>query len=152
MIDAEREIRRTVDDYAYAIDRHDDDLYAGLWTPNATFRIFEYGKPVLTRTLAQTLGTPGRMRRFVATMHSVVGHRALVEGHRAVGETDCVAQHVMADGSGGHVIYEIGLRYHDVLLQQNDGRWLFASRDLHLLWGKSAAAVVTGIFEPIAQR
>ncbi len=148
--DAERAIRRTVDDYAYAIDRRDDLLYATLWAPDATFRIFEHGRLVLTRTLAETLGTPGRMRRFVATMHAVVAHRSSVDDDRATASTDCRASHIVALASGGHVCYEVGLRYDDVLVPGPQARWVFASRDLQLLWGTAAPAVVEGIFDPVA--
>ena len=142
-------IRRAVDDYAYSIDRRDDALYSTLWTSNATFRIFEYGTAVLTRTMAQILGTPGRMARFVSTMHSVVAHRSSVNGSRAIAETDCRATHIRSLADGSCLNYEVGLRYHDVLVEQQDGRWLFASRDLHLLWGTTAPAVVRGIFDAL---
>lgn len=150
MDDAGRAIRRTVDDYAFAIDRRDDALYAALWAPDATFRIFERGRLVLTRTLAETLGTPGRMRRFVATMHAVVAHRSTIDGDRATAITDCRASHVVALASGEHAGYEVALRYDDVLVPGPQGRWLFASRDLDLLWGTPFPVVAEGIFDLVA--
>lgn len=147
--EAQQAVRRTVDDYAFAVDHRDDALYATLWAPGATLRIHEDGRTILARTLAETLGTPGRMRRFVSTMHAVVGHRATIHTHRAVAWTDCRAVHVAALRSGGHAAYEVGLRYDDVLVPAADGRWVFASRDLHLLWGTTTPAIVDDIFDAV---
>jgi hypothetical protein len=75
------------------------------------------------------------LSNFEQTLHFIGNQRVDINGRRSSGETYCIAHHVKDS-----VDSMLAVRYIDECAK-HEGRWLFARREVHVLWMAEAALV-----------
>lgn len=128
------ELHALVEGYARHADDGDGDAFAALFLPDAFLRTFPAdGSEGQRHEGADALGRiPGRLReQYEATAHHVEPGAMTVtdDGATAAGSSACVAHHHRADGMDR----VLTIRYDDTFGRDADGRWRFATRDVHML-------------------
>jgi uncharacterized protein (TIGR02246 family) len=124
--------------YAQAVDRRDADALVSLFTeegiierPGSVWRGHEKLRGIIAR-LNTLYGT---------TFHTVRNQTAIIDGDNALGETYCVAMHILNSTDGKRARMDMGIRYQDSFVRQ-DGVWLFARRELIVDWVETTALPV----------
>ncbi|GIF62666.1 hypothetical protein Ais01nite_07010 [Asanoa ishikariensis] len=130
-------LRDLVDAYARLADRRDPAGQAALFTQDARVTVFmggtDAGEPAQVIEGRTTLESEfGALRNYEQTTHFNGQSTVTVEGDGATGETYCLAHHLWTE-DGGRVLMVMSIRYHDRFVRQ-DGRWLFAERQLLVDW------------------
>lgn len=128
-----RQIRQLVEDYALAADDADGACASALFTPTGEMRIYmDPARPEeFTTTAASGMDRAWiSLREYAATSHIIGAHSATIDGDRATAVTTCVAHHVR-DWPAGRTDTVMHIRYEDAMVR-TDGRWLFATRELHM--------------------
>jgi uncharacterized protein (TIGR02246 family) len=130
-------IRGLVDAWARHADRREPDQQAALFTEDGTVTVYmgepDSSEPVQVLTGRAELAEAFRaLRRYDATTHFNGQHTVTVDGDRAAGETYCLAYHLWTS-DGQRTLMIMSIRYLDVFARQ-DGRWLFAERQLITDW------------------
>jgi ketosteroid isomerase-like protein len=130
-------IRELIDAYAHCADRRDAKGQMALFTDDTRFLVF------MDATAAEpTQELHGReslapvfddLNQYVATMHFNGQSTIALDGDRATGESDCLAQHLKVGQDGQRTMMIASIRYLDELVKQ-DGQWLFAERRLMVNW------------------
>jgi uncharacterized protein (TIGR02246 family) len=120
--------------YAQGLDRRDPDAVAQLFSDDATFTA--YVTPGATEPFNRRRGRADvaealrTVLHYRATTHTIGNHLVTVEGDRAVGETRCVAYHVIVKkGTESLLIWH--LRYLDTFVRES-GRWRIGDRELRV--------------------
>lgn len=129
-------LRALVDAYADAVDRHDAQGVAALFSPSGRLVVPDPRHPDRPPTsragrddIAAALG-PGLGRYRVLT--HVIGGQVLHAGTPVTGVTTCLAHHVY-ERDGADRLLVMAIRYHDTY--ERDGeRWCFAERSLAIGW------------------
>ena len=133
-------IRELIDAYAHCADRREAEGQKALFTEDTHFVVYMngegteptddlHGREQLTPVFAA-------LNQYEVTMHFNGQSTLTLVGDRATGETYCVAHHVFSDGE--RKIMLAYLRYLDTFVKQ-DGRWLFAERNLYLEFSDTRA-------------
>ena len=115
--------------YARAVDRRDWVLAATLFTEDAVLA----GSRFELVGIEHILRGLGRVERYRATFHAVHNQTLEIAGDEAVGETYCVANHLL-ERDGRSFKLDWGIRYQDRCLRGTDGVWRFARRELIVDW------------------
>jgi ketosteroid isomerase-like protein len=111
--------------YGRGVDRRDLDLVASCFTPDCA-----YEGTLASGTIADALAAlPGRLARYVRTMHLMGTQDVRLDGDLAWCETACVAYHVLPDGG----LSTVGVRYRDELVRGTDG-WRIRRRSVERVW------------------
>ncbi|HEV7732548.1 MAG TPA: nuclear transport factor 2 family protein [Candidatus Binatia bacterium] len=118
-------VRDVLLSYARGVDSRDLARVAACFTPDAAYD-GALGRGTIDDAL---LTLRDAMARYSATVHRMGNQVVAVDGDRARSETDCLAEHVLADGT--HVV--VAVRYRDALVRRPDG-WRIASRTVTTLW------------------
>jgi uncharacterized protein (TIGR02246 family) len=130
-------IRGLVDAWARHADRREPEQQAALFTEDGTVTVY-MGEPDSSEAVQVLTGRAElaeafrALRRYDATTHFNGQHTATVDGDRATGETYCLAYHLWTS-DGQRTLMIMSIRYLDVFARQ-DGRWLFAERQLITDW------------------
>jgi len=120
--------------YAQGVDGRDPDAVAQLFTDDGTF--IAYATPGAAEPTSRRRGRGeiataiGSVRRFRATTHIIASHVATVDGDQAVGETRCVAYHVVP-GQEGETLLIWHHRYLDRYVRSAEG-WRIVERVLRV--------------------
>ncbi|HTJ64823.1 MAG TPA: nuclear transport factor 2 family protein [Alphaproteobacteria bacterium] len=116
--------------YAEAVDRRDADLLTSVFTadgtierPGSVWQGHEKLRGIIARL--NTL--------YDTTFHTVRNQTVEVDGDTAVGETYCVAMHMLPPNGGPRKRMDMGIRYQDRFVRQN-GTWFFTRRHLMVDW------------------
>jgi hypothetical protein len=118
--------------YAAAVDARDLEVLRRLFLPDATLTVRRGGgEPEVHRGHAGLAGVIETLAPFEVTLHEVSGlvFEVAPGGEEAAGEAVCVAHHVRS----GDDLALYG-RYSDRFIRGGDGAWLFAARELRVLW------------------
>ena len=129
-------IRELFDAYAHCADRRDTDGQTALFTQDTHFVVYMDGQdsePTQVLDGREAL-TPvfDDLNRYQATMHFIGQSTVALDGHRATGESYCIAHHLFTD-DGERKLMVAWLRYGDTFLKVDDA-WLFAERNLYVDW------------------
>ena len=130
-------IRELFDAYAHCADRRDAKGQMALFTEDTRFLVF------MDATAAEpTQELHGReslapvfdnLNVYNATMHFNGQSTVDLDGDRATGESYCLAHHLTIGEDGQRTMMIASIRYLDEFVKQ-DGRWLFAERQLMVNW------------------
>lgn len=127
-----QELRDLMAHYFHAVDRHDWELMAKLFTPAATFD-FNHGR--ITKDGAQQIiGFIRETRHPGGTYHFMGNQTAEITGDRAQVETYAIANNlhpVTAERPARHDSQ--GLRYLDEMVREK-GRWVIKARRMLVDW------------------
>jgi hypothetical protein len=126
-LETESELTRLVYNYCHGLDRHDRDLYMGIWHDDAVFNTNSpmgnfVGKEDIERGLVEVF-----WRAIPVTHHWTVNFVTQIDGDRATGLSNLTHQGVDANGTA--II--VAATYHDEF-ERRDGPWLIARRDIEL--------------------
>ena len=122
-------IRELACRYARAVDRRDWVLAATLFTDDAVLSSARF-ELVGVEQILRGLRT---VERYRATFHAVHNQTLELAGDEAVGETYCVANHLLErDGAARKLDW--GIRYQDRYRRGGDGAWRFSRRELIVDW------------------
>jgi ketosteroid isomerase-like protein len=135
-------LRELVDEYAAAVDRRDSRAVAAMFTADGVLEVWSDpesasptlvhdGRAAIERAIAALDG-------FYATVHATANHSATIDGDVAVAQTRCLAHHVTGDLSAATDTV-LAVNYVDLIVRDS-GRWLFARRQVRMLWQMSIAA------------
>jgi uncharacterized protein (TIGR02246 family) len=130
-------IRELVDAWARHADRREPERQAALFTEDGRVTVY-MGEPETTEAVqvltgrAELAAAFEALRSYEATTHFNGQHTVTVDGDRATGETYCLAYHLWTS-SGQRTLMIMSIRYLDAFVRQ-DGRWLFAERQLITDW------------------
>jgi SnoaL-like domain len=129
-------IRELVDAYARCADRRDAEGQMALFTNDTHFVVYMDGQgsePTQVLDGREAL-TPvfDALNNYQATMHFNGQSTVTLAGHRATGESYCIAHHLFTDDRQ-RMLMVAWLRYHDSFVKV-DGAWLFAERKLYVDW------------------
>jgi hypothetical protein len=134
------DIRRLVDAYARCADRRDAAGQMALFTKHAHFIVF---MDATTQTPAMDFHQRddlapvfAELNKYEATTHFI--GQCTIDGSKngnqhAVGETYCIAHHVMKTSEGTRTLFIASIRYYDSFIKEG-GKWLFAERKLIVDW------------------
>jgi uncharacterized protein (TIGR02246 family) len=130
-------IRGLVDAWARHADRREPGRQAALFTPDGRVTVYmgepETSEPVqVVSGRAELEAAFDALRSYEATTHFNGQHTVTVDGDRATGETYCLAYHLWTS-TGQRTLMIMSIRYLDAFVRQ-DGRWLFAERQLITDW------------------
>jgi ketosteroid isomerase-like protein len=135
-------IRELIDAYAHCADRRDAEGQKSLFTDDTHFVVYMDGQG---STPAQVLDgrealTPvfASLNNYEATMHFNGQSTVELAGHRATGESYCIAHHLFT-ADGDRQLMVAFLRYRDTFVKR-DGQWLFAERELYVDWTETRAS------------
>jgi len=122
-------MRRTAENYAFAVDQVDGERFAAQFTEDGVL-VAPLGNIVGRKALSEV---PRRVaERYARTWHAVFNLVPVIKGDTARAETYGIARHFMRDSSGSPICYEMTIRYADTFVRTNDGLWLLAERRLQL--------------------
>jgi hypothetical protein len=130
-------IRGLVDAWAHCADRRKPQQQAQLFVPNGTVAVY-LGDPAASEPVQRLRGHAELAEAFKvlgnydATTHFNGQSTVTLDGDRATGETYCLAHHLWND-NGQRMLMVMSIRYLDTFVRQ-DGRWLFAERQLITDW------------------
>jgi ketosteroid isomerase-like protein len=134
-------IRELIDGYAHCADRRDAKGQMALFTTDTVFHVF-----MDSRAPEATYVVQGRealapifedLNQYQATTHFNGQSILNIEGHKATGESYCIAHHLAVDGEK-RTLMLAAIRYLDKFVKQ-DGSWLFAERKLMVDWTETRA-------------
>jgi hypothetical protein len=129
-------IRELIDAYAHCADRRDAEGQKSLFTADTHFAVYmdgEGSKPTQVLHGREAL-TPvfDDLNRYQVTMHFNAQSTIILDGHRATGDSYCIAHHLYTEGDERKLMLAF-LRYGDTFVK-TDGAWLFAERNLYVDW------------------
>jgi uncharacterized protein (TIGR02246 family) len=120
--------------YARGCDTQDPAIFAAIFTedgvivsPAGTIS----GRDQIVDIVPRMLG-----EMYLRCMHFVGNILVEIDGDEASGETYCFAHHLTPDGEGQASDYVMSIKYSDNY-RRVDGTWLFARRELALLWSET---------------
>jgi hypothetical protein len=110
-------IRELIDAYAHCADRRDTEAQKSLFTADTHFAVYMDGqgsKPTQVLDGREAL-TPvfDDLNRYQATMHFNAQSTIILDGHRATGDSYCIAHHLYTEGDERKLMLAF-LRYGDV--------------------------------------
>jgi hypothetical protein len=127
-------IRELIDAYAHCADRRDAEGQKSLFTADTHFAVYMDGQgSKATQVLdGREALTPvfDDLNRYQATMHFNGQSTIILDGHRATGDSYCIAHHLYTEGDKRKLMLAF-LRYGDTFVKI-DGAWLFAERNLYV--------------------
>jgi hypothetical protein len=129
-------IRELIDAYAHFADRRQPAEQAGLYTDDG--RTLVYFDPTSTTPTQVITGHAEHIEGFrtlsqyPATMHFNGQNSVAIEGDRAVGESYCLAHHLV-DAPEGRTLLILFIRYEDTFAKR-EGTWRFLERKLIVEW------------------
>lgn len=129
------EIQQLMYRYARCADQRDYAGFASVFTDGATliFRGNEFnGLETIQKVLID-------LEKYKRTLHQVSNIDYQVDGNKAVGETYCLASHIM-DGDAGEIKLDMAIRYKDKLIKETEV-WRINVRELELVWTQTSAIV-----------
>jgi len=145
---AKEEIRELAMLYSRAVDRRDIALLKTLYTSDATDNHGEYYNGPASGFI-EFVGSS--IPNTPYTGHHICNHLIFVNGHEGEGEGEvyAIALHILPDGQGGYLEYNLAVRYLDHY-RKEAGRWLFASRTVtfDMSMTRPIAAPETAIVKP----
>ena len=119
-------IRELIDAYAHCADRRDAEGQKSLFTADTHFAVYMDGQGSKPTPVFDDLN------RYQATMHFNGQSTIILDGHRATGDSYCIAHHLYTEGDERKLMLAF-LRYGDTFVKI-DGAWLFAERNLYVAW------------------
>lgn len=126
------EIRALIAAYAGTADAGDTEAFAALFLPDAVLRTVVDGTVRSDYAGREDIAAiPGKLAAaYDRTEHRVGRGSVAVEGSgaSAIATTACEAHHVLGD-----VDRVMSIRYEDTFGRDDDRRWRFASREVHVL-------------------
>lgn len=140
--------RRAIDDvlyrYAHALDSHEWERLAEVFTPDAVADFLELGG--VNEGLDAITGLiAGVLSGLDHSQHLIGSPLAVVDGDTATARCYLQAQHVFAGADGGdHFL--VGGTYVDELVRTGDG-WRIRHRTLHATWTDGNPGVFTAAAE-----
>jgi ketosteroid isomerase-like protein len=120
-------IRDCVYRYSRGVDRHDDELLASVFHPDA---IDQHGNLFLGRAPDFVRWANGAHSGYVSHTHSITSHSCEIDGNVAHAESYVLTVHRHADGRRVRVL---GGRYVD-RFERRDGEWKIAVRRVLRDW------------------
>jgi uncharacterized protein (TIGR02246 family) len=126
------EIQQLMYRYARCADKRDYAGFASVYTEDATL-VFMGNEIVGLATIQKTLTV---LEEYKRTFHQVFNVDYEVDGHKATGETYCMAAHIM-DGDTGEIKLDMAIRYKDKLTKESEG-WRIQVRELELVWTQTS--------------
>ncbi|MDX1736472.1 MAG: nuclear transport factor 2 family protein [Halioglobus sp.] len=126
------EIERLMYLYARCADHKDYDGFAGVFCDDA---VFEYRGHEVS-PLDAICELMHNLEKYPVTQHRVQNVLYDVDEDRAVGETYCLASHLLASGDGAEKV-DMAIVYADELRRTGDG-WRIARRAFNLLWTQTS--------------
>ena len=127
------EIQQLMYRYARCADQRDYEGFASVYTEDATL-VFMGNEMVGLATIQNALTA---LEQYKRTFHQVFNIDYQVDGHKATGETYCLAAHIM-DGDTGEIKHDMAIRYKDKLTKEAEG-WRIQVRELELVWTQTSA-------------
>lgn len=138
------ELRALAERYARGCDQGDGALYAGVFLPDATVRVFRGDDEPSTMQGVDVLVTvPEKLGHYDKTFHFLGQSTYEVGDDEATGEVYCLAHHLTADRHGG-TNYVMHIRYQDTYRTDGDGRWKIADRRVNVDWTDTRVANAKG--------
>jgi hypothetical protein len=137
-------IRELIDAYAHFADRRKPDDQAALYTENGRTLVYT-ADPATSEPVQVLVGRSEHvdgfksLNQYAATMHFNGQATINVDGHRATGETYCLAHHLLEVDESRSLIL-MSIRYEDSFIK-NDDVWLFSERKLIIDWTDSRPSV-----------
>ena len=135
-------IRELIEAYAHCADRRDAEGQKALFTTDTRFAVYMDGdraEPTYVLEGREAL-TPvfDDLNRYDATTHFNGQSTVALNGHRATGESYCLAHHLYTE-DGERKLMVASLRYLDTFVK-TDGTWLFAERKLIVDWTETRSS------------
>jgi SnoaL-like domain len=131
--------------YARAIDSRDYDGLRWMFLPDVTIT---YNHPGGDHASVDSwLAGVRRLEDLDLTQHTFTNHEFEIDGDRARGQFNMMAQHVRRAAPGGDHL-TIGGIYRDTYVRAGTG-WLFATRFHEARWGVGNHAVLWGRYEQL---
>ena len=127
------EIQQLMYRYARCADHRDYAGFARVFTDDAT--LIYRGNAFAGLSTIQKILTD--LEKYKRTLHQVSNTDYQVDGHKALGETYCLASHIM-DGDAGEIKLDMAIRYKDKLIKEAEG-WRIQGRELELVWTQTSA-------------
>lgn len=112
--------------YALAIDTRDEAMLRSLFWPKAVIRGW-LGESIADEHLPQLLAG---VKRFQATMHSILNQYVVVQGDAANVLSYGVAYHIEAPGNGRKDVV-MGVHYRDRVERTSNGWWIVGREVVH---------------------
>jgi hypothetical protein len=140
-------LRRVADDYARHADRREAEQLAALFEQDGVLRIVRRGaegEPVVRSGRGEIAVAIAKLSRYEMTFHFVGNQTVDIDGDDAVGETYCLAHHIVAPaadaGSGaGRTDHVMFIRYQD-RYRRHGPTWLIVERELQVDWTEDRPA------------
>jgi hypothetical protein len=134
----EADVATVMLNYARGLDRRQFDLVRACFAPGTHVEGTSFSGPVETYLPTLLAG----VETFPRTMHFIGNQTREVDGDTAHTETYVIAHH-FADAAGEHEALIMGVRYHDDLERQPDGRWVITARHVDADWRRYGATAPT---------
>jgi hypothetical protein len=139
-------IRELVDAYASCADRRDAEGQKALFTDDTRFVVYMAGEgsDATDDLRGRESLTPvfDNLNTYEVTMHFNGQSTVALGGHRATGETYCLAHHIYTD-NGDRKLMIAAIRYQDAFVK-TDGTWRFAERRLYVRWMETRTLEAAG--------
>ena len=131
------EIVNLIDAWARCADRRRPQEQAALFAPEGRITVqmpdSSDSEPVQTLQGRAELADAFKvLETYDATTHFNGQSMITLDGDHATGESYCLAHHIWVE-DGQRMLMIMAIRYHDTFIRQ-DGRWLFAHRELITDW------------------
>lgn len=131
------EIGNLIDAWARCADRRKPQEQAALFAPEGRIIVHvadpSSSEPVqILQGHAELAEAFKVLETYDATTHFNGQSTITLDGDHATGESYCLAHHVWVE-DGQRMLMIMAIRYHDTFIRQ-DGRWLFADRELITDW------------------
>lgn len=127
------ELRQLVDSYADAVDRRDEEAFAGVFTEDGVMRVQPDDGQVENEWSGRELaGSFDLLRDYHRTFHHIGGAVLEPDGDGATGRIQCLAHHYQRT-SNGPVDLVMVIVYHDRYVRAA-GRWRIAERRVAIQW------------------
>ena len=143
-------LKAVVDEYAAALDRRDTARFLATFHPEG--RLIVHAAPTDLEATSILDGHSG-LRRATEGVHPYEGtfhfigqsQFDLIATGEAVGQTYCLAHHLIPDHFGGENLV-MHIRYAERLSVGVDGQWRFDERNLYIDWMDRRLAVTVGFW------
>jgi hypothetical protein len=136
-------VRWLINNYAFALDGRNEEMFLETFTPAAILEIFEPEglDPVVTYRGHDEIGTiPSLVSSFRSTFHLMMNHVSnRISDEEGSGTTYCVAHHLLGDGNTSFTDIMMLIQYDDQY-QRDNGSWRIKHRKVLRKWNVEVPA------------